>query len=97
MAHGEQSRFEFGGERGHRGSIRAEFVTVGVKVGSARVNYQPQQSVLYRQAEQRQTACIRNISEPHLSQITVSARAFPVFVVGFVCGVGLVGFAIPRL
>jgi hypothetical protein len=34
----------------------------------ARGLHQPQQSVLYPQAGQRQTACIRNISWPHRSQ-----------------------------
>jgi len=36
--------------------------------------YQPQQSVLNRQAGQRQTACIRYISAPHRSQ-TVRASS----------------------
>ena len=35
--------------------------------------YQPQQSVLKRQAGQRQTACIRYISAPHRSHFTASA------------------------
>lgn len=35
--------------------------------------YQPQQSVLYPQAGQRQTACMRNISAPHRSQTTGSS------------------------
>jgi hypothetical protein len=37
-------------------------------------HHHPQQSVLYRQAGQRQTACIRNISVPHRSQSTFSSR-----------------------
>jgi hypothetical protein len=37
--------------------------------------YQPQQSVLYRHFGHRQTACIRNISAPHRSQITASLEA----------------------
>jgi hypothetical protein len=35
--------------------------------------HHPQQSVLYRQTGHRQTACIRNISAPHRSQITLSS------------------------
>ena len=37
--------------------------------------HQPQQSVLYPQAGQRQTACIRNISAPQRSQTTAPSAA----------------------
>jgi hypothetical protein len=46
-----------------------------------RAAYQPQQSVLKRQAGQRQTACMRYISAPHRSHIVrlSSAGAGPAF------------------
>ena len=48
---------------------------IGADPGLQPVHHQPQQSVLKRQAGQRQTACIRNISAPHRSQMTASSRA----------------------
>lgn len=51
-----------------------------------RVGYQPQQSVLKPQAGQRQTACIRNISEPQRSQTTADSAGGTVVLGGRVGG-----------
>jgi hypothetical protein len=45
-------------------------------------DYQPQQSVLYPQAGQRQTACMRNISAVQRSQRTRSAEGLVAVVTG---------------
>ncbi|PYR76772.1 MAG: hypothetical protein DMF86_11275 [Acidobacteria bacterium] len=61
------------------------------------IHYQPQQSVLYPQAGHRQTACIRNISAPHRSQITLSLdSAAERRVGGTGAGDGFVGSDIAR-
>ena len=65
--------------RGHRGSaIRSRNVgsdvVIDVRLEDVAI-YHPQQSVLKRHFGQRQTACIRNISAPHRSHITLSSPA----------------------
>jgi len=62
-----------GDERRH--SPMVGFVRVGraVNVALEPVHHQPQQSVLNRQAGQRQTACMRYISTPQRSQVILSS------------------------
>ena len=58
--------------------LRVGGIDVGRSVATSQCEpaiYQPQQSVLKPQPEQRQTACIRYISAPQRSQMTLSSAA----------------------
>ena len=77
----ERNRSEAGSMWDSRMSIISRFAVRGSRFAipacrGSRFDYQPQQSVLYRQLGQRHTACIRNISAPQRSQITISSSAF---------------------
>ena len=69
---GGTTLFQLAHQRRHRRMVRAVVGRIGPDGGSEPVHHQPQQSVLYRQLGQRQTACILNISAPHRSQMTAS-------------------------
>ena len=53
----------------HARAVGAEFIGGRIDVRPEDVHHQPQQSVLKPQRGQRQTACMRNISALHRSQI----------------------------
>jgi len=55
--------------------VALEDVASRIDVRLETVHYQPQQSVLNPQDGHRQTACMRNISAPQRSQITLSEAA----------------------
>jgi hypothetical protein len=66
--------------------------------GTFLAGHHPQQSVLYRQTGHRHTACIRNISAPHRSQITLSsADARRSVGAGTGAAAGLLGSGMARL